>query len=78
MTVVKHFGDFADILAQIAPEKVIKLEASKEMGNRVKGLIEKKHNGEITEEEAIELERYLSLDLLINLSKAQARKILAK
>ena len=46
------------------------------MQERVNELVIKKKNAKITSEEVIELERYLSLDLLINLAKVRARMLL--
>jgi CBS domain containing-hemolysin-like protein len=78
MTVVKLFGTVADIIAQMAPEKIVNLKAPEEMSIRVEELVNKKKSGGISEEESFELERILSLDLFIGLAKARARKILAK
>jgi len=47
------------------------------MSERVEELVNKKKNDQITPAEAIELERYLALDLLITLAKARAKKMLA-
>lgn len=77
MTVAEVFGDLAEVLARMDPAKIIALKPSKGMAERVEELIDKKKEGEITEDEAIELERYLALDLLLNLAKARARRILA-
>jgi hypothetical protein len=77
MTVIEAFGDIAEILAKMNPEKITHLKASPEMADRVSFLVEKKKDRNLTEDEKIELERYLSLDLLINLAKARARRMLA-
>ena len=77
MSVIEAFGDIADVLAKMDPTKVAGLRASQAMSQRVEELVNKKKNGILSEEEAIELERYLSLDLLITLAKARAKKILA-
>lgn len=76
MTVAEAFSDIAEILAKMNPSEVADLRPSEAMSNRVKELIFKKKDGEINEEEATELERYLSLDLLINLAKARAKSLL--
>ena len=77
MSVAEAFGDIAGILAQMAPEKVVAMRAPQDLGERVQVLTEKKKQGSLSEDEAIELERYLSLDLLISLTKARAEAILA-
>lgn len=77
MSVVEAFGDIAGILAQMAPEKVVAMRAPQDLSERVQVLTEKKKQGSLNEDEAIELERYLSLDLLMSLAKARAKAILA-
>jgi hypothetical protein len=75
MGVVEAFGNIADILARMAPEKVATLKADEAMSERVEALVLKKKERIISEDELIELERYLSLDLLINLAKARNLKL---
>lgn len=77
MNAADIFGDVAEALAKMDPEKILELQPSERMIERVEELIEKKKGNEITEEEATELEHYLALDLLINLTKARARRLLA-
>ena len=47
------------------------------MAQRVEELVNKKKEEVISAEELVELERYLSLDLFINLAKARAKRLLA-
>ena len=47
------------------------------MSRRVEALIQKRNTTSLTHEESIELERYLSLDLLINLAKARAKTLIS-
>lgn len=77
MSVVEAFDDIAGLLARMDPEKIAQLRPSKQMVERVEELVYRKKDGEITVEESIELERYLALDLLINLAQARARRLLA-
>ncbi len=77
MSVIEAFGDIAEVLAEMAPSKIVELRASKAMSRRVEELINKKKEEKLSEDEATELERYLSLDLLITLAKARAKRILA-
>ena len=73
MTITEAFGDVADIIAQMNPDKIIPLKASKSMSDRVEELVSKKKEGLISVEESNELERLLGLDLFISLAKARAR-----
>lgn len=77
MTAAEAFEDLAEVLARMDPGKIVTLKASDGMAERVEELVTKKKDAEITEEEAVELERYLALDLLINLAKARAKRLLA-
>lgn len=72
------FGDVAEVLATLNPSKIVSLKANDKMNNRVSFLVKKKKEGIISLDESSELERYLALDMLINLAKAKARLILAK
>lgn len=77
MSVVEAFGELADVLARMDPTKISTLQAPEAMGERVAILVQKKKEALLNEEEAVELERYLSLDLLITLAKARAYHFLA-
>ena len=77
MTVTEVFDDVAGVLAQIDPAKIVALNAPNMMAKRVEVLVDKKKNGQISLEETVELERYLALDMLINLAKARAHRLLA-
>ncbi len=76
MTVSEAFGDVADVLAQLSPEKIIGLKASTKMSERVELLTNLKKDGSITYEQAHELERFLTLNMFINLAKARAHVLL--
>ncbi|MBK9015844.1 MAG: hypothetical protein IPM82_18270 [Saprospiraceae bacterium] len=76
MTVTEVFDDVAGLLAQMDPAKIVALKAPKMMAKRVEVLIGKKKDGQISLETS-ELERYLALDMLINLAKARAHRLLA-
>jgi len=76
MTVAEAFSEVADMLAKINPTEISRLPSSEAMSERVEELVYKKKDGRITEDEAVELERYLSLDLLISLAKAKANNLL--
>lgn len=76
MTVIEAYEDIAEVLAELGPEKVVQLKATQQMADRVEWLLSKKRMSPLSPEESVELERYLSLDLLINLAKARAKKLL--
>ncbi len=78
MNVAEAFGDVAGLLAQMAPEKIITLKASKKMSDEVERLVSLKKAGTIGMEQRAELERYLALDLFISLTKARAHALLSK
>ena len=77
MSVVDAFDFFATNIAQVAPAQILEIQAPPAMAERVELLTAKKKEGIINEEETVELERYLALDLIINLAKAKAIKFLA-
>lgn len=77
MTVAEIFDDVAAALAKMDPVRILELNPSENMAQRVEELVHNKKEGTLTEEEAVELEHYLALDLLINLTKARARRLLA-
>jgi hypothetical protein len=76
MSVVETFELFAANLAEIDPAKMINLKAPEAMSKRLEELIQKKKQEGHTGEETTELERYITLDLLINLAKARALRML--
>ena len=78
MTVTEAFGDVASLIAQMNPQKIIELKAPKAMSERVEYLIYLKKQGIISIDEVAELERFLGLDLFINLAKARANQLLAQ
>ena len=76
MSVSEAFGDVASLIAQMNPEKIVKLKASNVMSERVENLVFRKTNGTITLDETSELERFLALDLFIGLAKARANQLI--
>lgn len=76
MSVLDVYDSLAEVLAKIDPQKILEIQASVHLSEEIETLVIKKKEGHISEEEKIELERYLSLDLLVNLTKAKAKKIL--
>lgn len=78
MSVSEAFGDVASIIAQMNPEKIVQLKASKLMSERIENLVFRKKEGTITLDEASELERFLALDLFIGLAKVRANQLIHK
>lgn len=77
MSVLEAYDSLAEVLAKLDPKKILEIQASVHLSKEIETLVIKKKEGQISEEEKIELERYLSLDLLVNLAKARAKMILA-
>lgn len=77
MSVLEAYDSLAEVLAKLDPKKILEIQASVQLSKEIETLVLKKKEGQISEEERIELERYLSLDLLVNLAKARAKMILA-
>ena len=77
MMTLEIFNGVAEQLAEMNPSRIVALKAPESMAKRVNELIQKKKSGQITIEEAGELEKYLALDMLINLARARAKKLLA-
>lgn len=73
MTVTEAFSDVANRIAQVAPDKLVTLQASAPMSARVEELVSARKAGALTPEEATELDQFLALDLFISLAKARAR-----
>ena len=67
------YEEVADFIAGLAPEKLLQLKPSEGVQQRVESLIYKKKDIGLTPEEQYELDRYLALEHLIALAKAQAR-----
>jgi hypothetical protein len=76
MSVSEAFGDVASLIAQMNPEKIVKLKASKAMSERVENLVQRKKESILTLDESSELERFLALDLFIGLAKARANQLI--
>ncbi|MEM7375090.1 MAG: hypothetical protein AAF587_41230 [Bacteroidota bacterium] len=77
ISVVEAFENLAEVLAKMDLGKIVSRRASKGMSQRVETLINRKKEGTISKDESVELERFLALDLLINLAKARAKRLLA-
>ena len=78
MSVSEAFGGIADLIANMAPEKIVALKASKNMSKRVEMLINRKKDGIISTEETLELECFFGLEMLISNAKVRARLTLSQ
>lgn len=76
MTVAEAYSEVAERLAKVNPLEISNLPSLESMSERVQELVYKKKDGDITDDESVELERYLSLDLLISLAKAKAKRMM--
>lgn len=72
------YTDLADIIANMAPEKVIALKATPAQQKRMDELLEKNQEEGLSEEENIEVERLLMMNRVIALAKIRARRLLNK
>jgi len=73
MTVAEAYSEVAERLARVNPLEISNLPSLESMSERVEELVYKKKDGNISVDETVELERYLSLDLLISLAKTKAK-----
>lgn len=60
------------LTSQPTPAQILALRPSPEFQQRVSSLLARKKQGQLTEPEAIELERYLLLEHLVRMAKARA------
>ncbi len=73
----KPYLDMIDFLASgPEPDELATLQASPALQERIAELLDKNRTGELTTQEAAELDRYEQLDYLMTLVKARARRLL--
>ena len=70
------FDEIADFIAELNPAKLIALKPSEAVQQRLENLLLKNREEGLSDDEKHELERYLTLEHLISLAKARARKYL--
>ena len=68
------FDEIADFIAELNPAKLIALKPSATVQQRLEDLLFKNREEGLNDEEKHELDRYLTLEHLISLAKARARK----
>ena len=72
MTIYSAYDEIAELLAQLAPDKILALKASSEMQARLEILIEKSKSGQLTAREKDELDHYIVLERLVRLAKIRS------
>jgi len=73
----KPYLDMIDFLASgPEPDELAAMQASPALQERIAELLDKNRVGELTAQEAAELDRYEQLDYLMTLVKARARRLL--
>jgi len=72
MTIYSVYDEIAELLAQLAPSKILALKASTEMQERLEFLIEQSKEGQLTVHEKDELDHYIVLERLVRLAKIRS------
>lgn len=69
----KSYDEIVDLFARTSSSEVLAFRPSVESQDRVRYLLERNENGELTQDEAAELERFGELEHLMQLVKARAQ-----
>jgi hypothetical protein len=69
----KSYDEIIDLFARTSSAEVLAFRPSVESQDRVRYLLERNENGELTQDEAAELERFGELEHLMQLVKARAQ-----
>ncbi len=69
----KSYDEIVDLFARTSSTEVLAFRSSVESQERVRYLLERNDNDELTQDEAAELERFGELEHLMQLVKARAR-----
>ena len=69
----KSYDEIVDLFARTSSAEVLSFRPSVESQERVRYLLERNENGELTDEETAELERFGELEQLMQLVKARAQ-----
>jgi hypothetical protein len=72
----KSYDEIVDLFARTSSAEVPAFRPSFESQERVRYLLERNESGELTEDEAAEMERFGELEHLMQLVKARARAYL--
>jgi hypothetical protein len=75
----RSYDEIVDFFARGAsPEEILSFHPSKETQERLRELLERNSAGELTEDEAVELEWFSGLEQLMQLVKIRAHKYIKK
>lgn len=74
---INIYDELAELLANMDPAKVIQFHASKGAQKRLEELLEKNKEGTITDDEKVEIERFMTVEHIVRLAKARAHQRLA-
>ena len=78
MVSLEYYQDAVELMATgPKPEQIVSFKPSEKMKERVRALVFKEKEGQITEEEKIELDQILFFDHIIRMIKARAKHYLA-
>ena len=69
----KSYDEIVDLFARTSSAEVLAFRPSADSQERVRYLLERNESGEMTEDEAAELERFGELEHLMQLVKARAQ-----
>ncbi|MDX6499672.1 MAG: hypothetical protein QOG23_2932 [Blastocatellia bacterium] len=73
MCVPQSYDEIVDLFARTSSDEVLAFHPSADSQERVRYLLERNESGEMTEDEATELERFGELEHLMQLVKARAQ-----
>jgi len=78
MTTSKAYQEIIDFIASgTSPESVVAFRPSEAAEERVRTLLHKEKNAELTDEEKTEFDHYMHIEHLMRLAKVRARQLLA-
>lgn len=71
------FDELADLLASMDPIKVLAFHTSAAAQKRLEQLLTINKEGALTQDETLELERFMTVEHIVRVAKARARQQLA-
>jgi len=71
------FDELADLLASMDPIKVLAFHTSAAAQKRLEQLLTINKEGSLTQDETLELERFMTVEHIVRVAKARARQQLA-
>ncbi len=74
MVAQSGYDEIAALLANMDPAKLLSAKASQAFQERLDMLLEKNREGELSNEEKIEVEHYLIINHLFTVAKVKARR----